>query len=51
VRDGRTATCVTELDREGRTNEIARLLAGEKITPSALTHAAEMLRSAASGQN
>jgi DNA repair protein RecN (Recombination protein N) len=43
VRDGRTATSVTELDQEGRTNEIARLLAGEKITESALAHAAEML--------
>ena len=43
VRDNRTATMVTDLDGEGRTREVARLLAGEKITDSALAHAAEML--------
>ncbi len=43
VRDGRTATAVTDLDGAGRTREIARLLAGEKITDSAMAHAAEML--------
>ena len=46
VRDGRTATAVTDLDGDGRTREIARLLAGEKITDSALAHAAEMLAAA-----
>ena len=46
VRDGRTTTSVVHLNAEERTLEIARLLAGEKITDSALTHAAEMLRSA-----
>jgi DNA repair protein RecN (Recombination protein N) len=47
VRAGRTTTSVAHLDAEERTREIARLLAGEKITDSALAHAAEMLRSAA----
>jgi len=47
VRAGRTATTVTPLDGEGRIREIARLLAGETITDSALAHAAEMLAAAA----
>jgi DNA repair protein RecN (Recombination protein N) len=51
VRDGRTTTTVAHLSAEGRTREIARLLAGEKITDSAVTHAAEMLRSAGFVQN
>jgi DNA repair protein RecN (Recombination protein N) len=46
VRDGRTTTGITVLDRTERTREIARMLAGEKITDSALAHAAEMLHSA-----
>jgi DNA repair ATPase RecN len=37
---------VVHLSGEGRTREIARLLAGEKITDSALAHAAEMLQAA-----
>lgn len=47
VNDGRTTTSITHLNAEDRTREIARLLAGEKITDSALAHAAEMLQSAA----
>jgi len=46
VTNGRTTTSVTHLGGEGRTREIARLLAGERITDSALNHAAEMLKSA-----
>jgi DNA repair protein RecN (Recombination protein N) len=46
VRDGRTTTSITFLDNPERTREIARMLAGEKITDSALTHAAEMLQAA-----
>jgi DNA repair protein RecN (Recombination protein N) len=46
VRDNRTTTSVAHLNSADRTREIARLLAGEKITDSAVTHAAEMLRSA-----
>jgi len=51
VREGRTTTLAAHLSGEGRTREIARLLAGEKITDSALAHAAEMLRSAGKVQN
>jgi len=40
---GRTHTSITELDQEGRVQEIARLLGGKKITPSAVAHAREML--------
>jgi DNA repair protein RecN (Recombination protein N) len=47
VQGGRTTTGITVLDGTERTREIARMLAGEKITDSALAHAAEMLRSAA----
>jgi DNA repair protein RecN (Recombination protein N) len=46
VREGRTTTSVVHLSGEERTREIARLLAGEKITDSALAHAAEMLQAA-----
>jgi DNA repair protein RecN (Recombination protein N) len=48
VCDGRTTTGITVLDSSERTREIARMLAGEKISDSALAHAAEMLQSAAS---
>jgi DNA repair protein RecN (Recombination protein N) len=51
VRDGRTTTSVAHLGGEERTREIARLLAGEKITDSAVVHAAEMLRAAAPQQS
>jgi DNA repair protein RecN (Recombination protein N) len=34
---------VTPLDREGRVEEIARMLGGVKITPTTRKHAAEML--------
>ncbi len=47
VRDGRTTTGITVLDAAERTREIARMLAGETISDSALAHAAEMLHSAA----
>ena len=50
VRDNRTTTSVAHLNVEERTREIARLLAGEKITDSALAHAAEMLRTTAAVQ-
>ncbi|HIJ80325.1 MAG TPA: DNA repair protein RecN [Desulfuromonadales bacterium] len=43
VEGGRSATRITELDKNDRTGEIARMLAGSKITDSALKHAAEML--------
>jgi DNA repair protein RecN (Recombination protein N) len=39
---GRAEVEVETLDDEGRVQELARMLAGEKITPAALRHAAEM---------
>lgn len=41
--DGRTYTRIDPLDEEGRTREIARLLAGENITDSVLAAARELL--------
>ena len=46
ITDGRTTTRILELDQNGRTQEIARMLAGATITGSALVHAAEMLTAA-----
>src|SRR5262245_29721358 len=43
VARGRTEVDLETLDREGRVREVARMLAGETVTPSALKHAAEML--------
>jgi len=43
VSNNRTHTSIKELDQEGRVREIARLLGGKKITPSAVAHAREML--------
>jgi len=48
VQGGRTTTGVAVLAGPERTREIARMLAGEKITDSALTHASEMLSAALS---
>ncbi len=45
-RDGRVETSVTELDREGRIKEIARIMGGVNITDKLLDSAAEMLDSA-----
>lgn len=42
VRDGRTYTDVTPLDREGRERELARIIGGE-VTEAALVTAREML--------
>lgn len=43
VRDGRTYTSVTPLDREGRKMEIARIIGGAVITETTLRSAEEML--------
>jgi DNA repair protein RecN (Recombination protein N) len=43
---GRTVARVEELDREGRTREIGRLLSGEQLTPAALKNAEELLLAA-----
>ncbi|MBW1677869.1 MAG: hypothetical protein JRJ79_15025 [Deltaproteobacteria bacterium] len=40
---GRTRSLITLLDREGRINEIARLLGGRTISEKTLAHAREML--------
>ena len=42
-RDGRTYTTVTPLDREGRMQELARIIGGTNITETTLRSAAEML--------
>ena len=43
VRKGRTRTELRLLDKEGRIEEIARMLGGVEITPATLAHAREML--------
>ena len=45
VHDDRTFTQVDVLDEEGRVRELARIVGGEEITDSALSHARELLRS------
>ncbi|PKM74078.1 MAG: DNA repair protein RecN [Firmicutes bacterium HGW-Firmicutes-16] len=45
-RDGRTYTSVTELDREGRARELARLHGGDNITENTLISAGEQLDAA-----
>ena len=42
-RQGRTYTTVTPLDREGRKQELARIIGGETITETTLKSAEEML--------
>lgn len=49
VANGRTTTRVVPLVDGERTHEVARMLAGAKITDSALTHAAEMLAATGGG--
>jgi len=39
---GRTEVAVETLDDQGKVRELARMLAGEKVTPAALRHAAEL---------
>ncbi len=46
VMDGRTQTTVTPLDETARVDELARMLAGEEITPLTLQHAQELLKMA-----
>jgi DNA repair protein RecN (Recombination protein N) len=41
---GRTKTTVRALDREDRTEEIARMLSGAKLTETSLKHAEQMLK-------
>jgi DNA repair ATPase RecN len=47
----KTTIGIRELSDEERVEEIARMLAGEKITDSARRHAAEMIASATGGNS
>ena len=47
-RDGRTYTQVTELDREGRRRELARLHGGDFVTDTTLASAEEQMTAAES---
>ena len=44
AKSGRTVTQVEQLDKAGRVEEVARMLGGEKITPTIRSTAAEMLK-------
>ena len=46
VRDGKTCTSVTPLDREGRVRELARLHGGDVVTETTLRAASEQLAAA-----
>ena len=46
VRDDRTYTQVQPLDHDGRVRELARIVGGEQIADTALSHAEELLREA-----
>ncbi|MFZ0240611.1 MAG: DNA repair protein RecN [Desulfobacterales bacterium] len=41
---GRTLTAIQELDETGRVEELARMLGGAAVTPTALNHARELLK-------
>jgi DNA repair protein RecN (Recombination protein N) len=43
VRNGRTRVTVDGLDGDARVREIARMLSGDSVTPTALRHARELL--------
>ncbi len=43
---GRTLTAVETLDAQGREDELSRMLAGDKVTPTARAHARALLKSA-----
>jgi len=46
VREGRTATSVERLEGEARVAEVARMLAGARVTEKTLEHAREMIQEA-----
>jgi DNA repair protein RecN (Recombination protein N) len=50
VARGRTEVVIEPLDAPGRVREVARMLAGETVTPTALKHAADMLERAGGGR-
>jgi DNA repair protein RecN (Recombination protein N) len=43
---GRTVAVIEELDAAARTREVGRMLSGHKLTPEALKHAEQLIRSA-----
>jgi len=43
---GRTVAVVEELDAAARTREVGRMLSGQKLTPEALRHAEQLIKSA-----
>ena len=45
--NGRTVAVVTELTGEDRTKEIGRMLSGQRLTPEALRHAAQLIQAGA----
>jgi DNA repair protein RecN (Recombination protein N) len=47
VDGGRTSVRVEELEKDARTEEVARMLAGKKVTPLSLSHARELIDGAA----
>ena len=49
VAQGRTESTVQPLDGEGRMQEIARMLGGERVSATSLAHAREMLERPPSG--
>jgi DNA repair protein RecN (Recombination protein N) len=44
IEQGRTYTDVSQLDHDGRKNELARIIGGVNITDAALSHAEDMLK-------
>lgn len=46
VDKGRTFTVIEQLDREGRTREVARMLSGEKLTEEARKNAEKLIQTA-----
>jgi DNA repair protein RecN (Recombination protein N) len=44
---GRTVTTIDELNATARTREVGRMLSGERVTPEALRHAEQLIKSAA----
>jgi DNA repair protein RecN (Recombination protein N) len=46
---GRTSAVIEELDGDARTREVGRMLSGQKLTPEALKHAEQLIRSALVG--
>jgi len=44
---GRTVAVIEELDKAARTNEIGRMLSGQKLTPEALKHAEQLIKMSA----